>query len=273
MDSEELKRFCLNNTATFCQDATDFGKDLPIYFFVSVIVVTLVGLTLNTTVIYCTIRKKKQKSAMDILLLSLAVSDAIFNIITAIALLLSMVGAKFGYFDVFVISAVTFEFTHLSVIASTLHVLMISFERYLAVLHPLRYKSYTGTRRMKKIIFILWILTLLIQSSKTIFQFHDGFVSSIKYEQEVFYISAGIIFTSGIILGYVYSFVGFALYKHIISQESMRVQFQSKRLRKETTATITGGMVTSGFIILTYPLAVSFCMPYDSTTAKVTIAL
>lgn len=125
--------------------------------YLSIFLVGVLGNSLTCTVI---LRYRVMQTPTNYYLLSLAVSDLLVLLLGMPLELYEMwqnypflLGEGGCYFKTFLFEAVCF--------ASILNVTALSVERYIAVVHPLKVKHMTTGSHVKRVILILWVLSML----------------------------------------------------------------------------------------------------------------
>ncbi|CAH1797472.1 unnamed protein product [Owenia fusiformis] len=122
--------------------------------------IVAMGLVGNSLVIYVIITKMRKGTMLNILLLNLAVSDLLLTIfcmpLDAINLVLMswLVGGDFG-------CKLMHYMRYVSVYLSTFSLLLVSFMRYLTIVHSREFARYKTTRNAIKVAIITWVLVLL----------------------------------------------------------------------------------------------------------------
>ena len=130
---------------------------------------------LNVVEIIIITKIKRKKEIYEILLLSLSVSDCLFGLsnafasiiyIASICRLKEMVETAYTLYTFFVLRSI-------------FHLLFITADRLLAVLKPLKHRSYISRRMLYTFLAVLWILAVTISGLLQILQdFTDTFQTS-----------------------------------------------------------------------------------------------
>ncbi|KAK9538928.1 hypothetical protein VZT92_004069 [Zoarces viviparus] len=125
--------------------------------YLTIFMVGVLGNSLTCTVI---LRHRVMQTPTNYYLLSLSVSDLLVLLLGMPLELYEMwqnypflLGEWGCYFKTFLFETVCF--------ASILNVTALSVERYVAVLHPLKVKHMTTRAHVKRVIFMLWVLSML----------------------------------------------------------------------------------------------------------------
>ncbi|XP_041848192.1 neuromedin-U receptor 1-like [Melanotaenia boesemani] len=157
---EDLKQMCLSEEEylTMHLGPPKSPKFLPVCItYVIIFIVGVLGNFLTCTVI---LHYKVMQTPTNYYLLSLAVSDLLVLLIGMPLELYEMqqnypflLGEGGCYFKIFLFETVCF--------ASILNVTALSVERYVAVMHPLKVKLMTTRAHVKRVIFMLWGLSML----------------------------------------------------------------------------------------------------------------
>ncbi|XP_074543928.1 neuromedin-U receptor 1-like [Halichoeres trimaculatus] len=127
---------------------------------VTYLVIFLVGVLGNSLTCTVILRYRVMQTPTNYYLLSLAVSDLLVLLLGMPLELYEMwqnypflMGEVGCYFKTFLFEAVCF--------ASILNVTALSVERYIAVVHPLKVKHMTTGAHVKRVILILWVVSML----------------------------------------------------------------------------------------------------------------
>ncbi|XP_074506775.1 neuromedin-U receptor 1-like [Sebastes fasciatus] len=125
--------------------------------YLAIFVVGVLGNSLTCTVI---LRHRVMQTPTNYYLLSLAASDLLVLLLGMPLELYDMwqnypflLGKGGCYFKIFLFETVCF--------ASILNVTALSIERYVAVVHPLKVKHMATRAHVKRVIFILWVMSML----------------------------------------------------------------------------------------------------------------
>ncbi|XP_034558822.1 neuromedin-U receptor 1-like [Notolabrus celidotus] len=167
--AEELDLLCLSEEEYLTsrleqRRSPDF---LPVCVtYLTIFLVGVLGNALTCTVI---LRYRVMQTPTNYYLLSLAVSDLLVLLLGMPLELYEMwqnypylLGEGGCYFKTFLFETVCF--------ASILNVTALSVERYIAVVHPLKVKHMTTGTHVKRVIFILWVLSMLCAVPNTSLQ-------------------------------------------------------------------------------------------------------
>lgn len=140
----------------------------PMFFPVCVtyLAIFMVGILGNSLTCAVILRYRVMQTPTNYYLLSLAVSDLLVLVLGMPLELYDMwqnypflLGEGGCYFKTFLFETVCF--------ASILNVTALSVERYVAVVHPLKVKYMTTRAHVKKVIFMLWVLSMLCAMPNT----------------------------------------------------------------------------------------------------------
>lgn len=136
------------------QDKTSSVVITFIYF-----TVCAVGLCGNTLVIYVILRYAKMKTVTNIYILNLAVADVLCMMsLPFIALQLALVHWPFGE----VLCRVIMTVDSLNQFTSIFCLMVMSIDRYLAVVHPIKSTKWRKPRIAKLINLTVWVVSLLV---------------------------------------------------------------------------------------------------------------
>ena len=133
----------------------------------ALILLSLAIITTNTLVVFLFVRKYQLRTKTNTLLLSLAVSDILMG---ALGIPLYIACNSLYITPVCVTAATIYRFIATSTI---FHILAITIERYISVIHPLKYFAIVTRNRIMKVILFVWAISLfiaLIQLSWTNFE-------------------------------------------------------------------------------------------------------
>ncbi|XP_067285257.1 somatostatin receptor type 2 [Pseudorasbora parva] len=122
-------------------------------------VVCAVGLCGNTLVIYVILRYAKMKTVTNIYILNLAVADVLCMLsLPFIAIQLLLLHWPFGA----AICRVVLTLDSMNQFTSTFFLTVMSFDRYLAVVHPIKSTKWRKPRMAKTISLAMWSVSLLV---------------------------------------------------------------------------------------------------------------
>ena len=128
---------------------------------------------LNLVEIILIAKIKRKKKIFEVLLLSLSVSDCMFGLSNAFVSIPYV--ASICRFQEIVETAYTLYVFF--VLTSIFHLLLITIDRLIAVLKPLKHKTCLSRRRFYKYLAILWILAVLIS---VLLQIIDSFTNTFE---------------------------------------------------------------------------------------------
>lgn len=138
---------------------TDFERTSTVVITILYFVVCAVGLCGNTLVIYVILRYAKMKTVTNIYILNLAVADVLFMLsLPFIALHLALVNWPFGLALCRVVTTVD----SLNQFTSIFCLMVMSIDRYLAVVHPIKSTTWRKPRVAKTINLVVWVVSLLV---------------------------------------------------------------------------------------------------------------
>ncbi|XP_070775230.1 neuromedin-U receptor 1-like [Enoplosus armatus] len=158
--AQDLDDMCLSEEEYLARHLG--SRRSPVFFpvcltYLTIFMVGVLGNSLTCTVI---LRYRVMQTPTNYYLLSLAVSDLLVLLLGMPLELYEMwqnypflFGEGGCYFKTFLFETVCF--------ASILNVTVLSVERYVAVVHPLKVKHVTTHAHVKKVIFMLWVLSML----------------------------------------------------------------------------------------------------------------
>ncbi|KAK3519726.1 hypothetical protein QTP70_003704 [Hemibagrus guttatus] len=143
------------------RNATDnsFTKTSTVVITFIYFVVCAVGLSGNALVIYVILRYAKMKTVTNIYILNLAVADVLFMMsLPFIAIQLALVHWPFGA----VLCRVVMTVDSLNQFTSIFCLMVMSIDRYLAVVHPIKSTKWRKPRLAKTINLAVWGVSLLV---------------------------------------------------------------------------------------------------------------
>ncbi|XP_023654148.1 somatostatin receptor type 2-like [Paramormyrops kingsleyae] len=137
----------------------NFDKTSTVVITFMYFVVCAVALSGNTLVIYVILRYAKMKTVTNIYILNLAVADVLFMLsLPFIAIQLALVHWPFGE----VICRVVMTVDSLNQFTSIFCLMVMSIDRYLAVVHPIKSTKWRKPRMAKAINLAVWSISLLV---------------------------------------------------------------------------------------------------------------
>lgn len=158
--AEELNDLCLSEESYLAKHLGHPTSPEFLPVFVTYLIIFLVGVLGNSLTCAVILRYRVMQTPTNYYLLSLALSDLLVLLLGMPLELYEMwqnypflLGEGGCYFRTFLFETVCF--------ASILNVTALSVERYVAVVHPLKVKHMTTRSHVKKVIFMLWVLSML----------------------------------------------------------------------------------------------------------------
>ena len=234
-------------------------------YWISLLTISVLALMANIAEII--FLRKKNKTLHVRLLLSLCIADILSSFFYSISLFIIL---KKGNSFIFLFSSGTVNFMILS---SWFHLAAIAVDRFISVTYPISYRIRASTPKMKiRVVVFVWSITIIVSALLWIIAVKLG----IKNTRPLEIVFGVLIFMIGICLLAVY----FLIIVRIIRQVKRRVSTEMNSLRKhlynssinnQEKSTIRNcALVTSSFILCTYPLAVDllrgrpYLIPYLS---------
>ncbi|XP_015212277.1 somatostatin receptor type 2 [Lepisosteus oculatus] len=150
-----------NNTGGKTEIFTDhnFDKTTTMIITFMYFVVCAVGLCGNTLVIYVILRYAKMKTVTNIYILNLAIADELFMLgLPFFAIQLALVHWPFGQ----VLCRIVMTVDGLNQFTSIFCLTVMSIDRYLAVVHPIKSTKWRKPRMAKMINLAVWGISLLV---------------------------------------------------------------------------------------------------------------
>nr|ASV63221.1 somatostatin receptor type 2 [Channa punctata] len=208
--------------------------------------VCTVGLCGNALVIYVILRYAKMKTVTNIYILNLAVADVLFMLgLPFIAIQLALVHWPFGP----VLCRVVMTVDSLNQFTSIFCLMVMSIDRYLAVVHPIRSTKWRKPRMAKTINLAVWGVSLMVNLPIVIYSGiitkHDVCFCTIVWPepQEAYY-------TGFMVICLCYLFI-------IIKVKSSGIRVgSSKRKRSERKVTRMVSIVVAVFVFCWLPFYV-----------------
>ncbi|XP_029453418.1 somatostatin receptor type 2 [Rhinatrema bivittatum] len=152
--STQMPTNASQNTTSIHFDMTSNAILTFIYF-----VVCIVGLGGNTLVIYVILRYAKMKTITNIYILNLAIADELFMLgLPFLAMQVALVHWPFGKAICRLITTVDGINQFTSIFCLT----VMSIDRYLAVVHPIKSAKWRRPRTAKMVNAAVWIISLLV---------------------------------------------------------------------------------------------------------------
>nr|XP_057923715.1 neuromedin-U receptor 1-like [Doryrhamphus excisus] len=163
---QEVDEMCLSEEEYLARQLGPPRSPLFLPVCVTYLIIFLVGVLGNSLTCAVILRYKVMQTPTNYYLLSLAVSDLLVLLLGMPLELYEMwqnypflLGEGGCNFKIFLFETVCF--------ASILNVTALSVERYLAVVHPLKVKHMATSSHVKKVVFMLWLLSMLCSVPNT----------------------------------------------------------------------------------------------------------
>lgn len=157
---EDLHDLCLSEEAYLARHLGPLRSPIFLPVCVTYLTIFVVGVLGNSLTCAVILRYRVMQTPTNYYLLSLAVSDLLVLLMGMPLELYELwqnypflLGEGGCYFKTFLFETVCF--------ASILNVTALSVERYVAVVHPLKVKHMTTRAHVKRVIFMLWVLSML----------------------------------------------------------------------------------------------------------------
>ncbi|XP_067614674.1 somatostatin receptor type 2-like [Eurosta solidaginis] len=151
----------------FYENCTTNGHSIGhLINFVLYVIVCVVGLLGNTLVIYVVLRYSKMQTITNVYILNLAVADECFLI--GIPFLLHTIVSGSWQFGNFMCKAYMVS-TSITQFTSSIFLLIMSADRYIAVCHPISSTSYRTLQRSKMVSAIAWLTSAILMLPVIIF--------------------------------------------------------------------------------------------------------
>lgn len=142
------KSFLVDNTTSLEEDYENLNKNLDVIFGVISLVITPLVIGGNALVIISLFKFRRLRTTTNMFIGSLALSDFLLGLLTLpmYALFYLNTGMnKWKYLCLFKYSSVI-----LSMSSSLINLVVIAVDRYIAILHPLKYQILMTKQRAKK---------------------------------------------------------------------------------------------------------------------------
>ena len=212
----------ISSTTSVVGTVSEF-KPTATYFAISY-TVTSIAIVLNFIEIYLIVRKWKQVTNFELVLLNLAVADvlnsALYTIITGLSNY-SFINRGANRLNLFWVLG----FHSFSVFASMSFVIAIGVERFFAIKLPLKHRLWhTGKRKILKYVIIVWVFDIVVSATIiSIDYFINGKNTSIL-SKDLTYVIAGFLTIGLIFVSILYFWLG-----HLILMRSMKLfEFDKK---------------------------------------------
>lgn len=179
----------IDNSSSYgnnCPNNQDQGQEseqvLPAPMIAVLSLIGLLAVIINGMVIFLMFKRKVLRSLTNVFLASLALSDLVTSLF-GIPVLVAC--SETHIFKICVVSRIYYQFTAVS---SICHVLLVAFDRFLAIVHPLKRNSLVTKRRAVSAILFIWLLSFLTSAVRLSWQKYDDTSSTndTQDEQEKF---------------------------------------------------------------------------------------
>lgn len=158
--AQDLDDMCLSEEEYLARHLGPLRSPVFLPVCVTYLTIFMVGVLGNSLTCSVILRYRVMQTPTNYYLLSLAVSDLLVLLLGMPLELYEMwqnypflLGEGGCYFKTFLFETVCF--------ASILNVTALSIERYVAVVHPLKVKHMTTRAHVKRVILLLWVLSML----------------------------------------------------------------------------------------------------------------
>ncbi|XP_038048183.1 neuropeptides capa receptor-like [Patiria miniata] len=159
------------DTVNISQEAVSLWLYTPLDASITTIVLPSIwclGVVTNLTFLFVIVRVPKLRSDTNIYLAHLSLADLLYLSMASANHIRRYTASVVAFHDIFVNSAQCFSFftvTNTGYFASIALVTMVSFERFLALCHPIKHLKIRGRRRTHRMIAICWLVGFLFSAS------------------------------------------------------------------------------------------------------------
>lgn len=145
----------------------------PLYYAITfgllIGIMTAIGVVANVVVVWAILSDRKmRRSAMNMLLLNLAVADIIFLVAHSTFWLQRMIMRAAGWYLPLFLCPVTFYAMAASIMVSILTYLVISVERYIAIVHPMSSRS-SSQKKGPLVMLAVWLVAAAFHAPNFIY--------------------------------------------------------------------------------------------------------
>ncbi|XP_057301006.1 lysophosphatidic acid receptor 6-like [Hydractinia symbiolongicarpus] len=266
--SNETISLCAGFYSTCHDGRTEEDGDFSLIAQILMLTLSIAAFLLNSSVIIYFKMFKHKKQSSEYVLLSFSCADAIFAFVLTLALAIPLAATTATKSTLESFELVTDQIVQFSIYASVFYVLAITLERFCAVIAPFKYSIYVKTKKRKKYIFVIWILTLSLQGIMAIVE-HVG-PSHMKHEREIIVEKtwAVIVLVCGFTCFVVYSLTFIYLSRAWKITNKLKSRGCSK---KEKIALITAVLMAIGFLIFTVPISISMFYQHSHSATVVAV--
>ncbi|XP_038048191.1 neuropeptides capa receptor-like [Patiria miniata] len=159
------------DTVNISQEAVSSWLHTPLDVCFKAVVVPIIwglGIITNLTFLFVIVRVRKLRSDTNIYLAHLAIADLLFLSLVTAYDIRRYTASVVAFHHTFVNSSQCVSFftvVNTGYFASIALVTMVSFERFLALCHPMKHLKVRGRRRTNRMIAICWLVGLLFSAS------------------------------------------------------------------------------------------------------------
>ncbi|XP_038048181.1 neuropeptides capa receptor-like [Patiria miniata] len=159
------------DTVNISQEAVSSWLYTPLDVSIKTIVLPIIwclGIITNLTFLFVIVRVPKLRSDTNIYLAHLSLADLLYSSMASAYHIRSYTASVVAFHDPFVNSAQCVSFftvMNTGYFASIALVTMVSFERFLALCHPIKHLKIRGRRRTRRMIAICWLVGFLFSAS------------------------------------------------------------------------------------------------------------
>ncbi|XP_067841611.1 G-protein coupled receptor 183-like [Heptranchias perlo] len=172
----------MNNSTNETCDVYMHREVARVLFSLFYVIVLIVGLSGNVLALHITFQKHRKINSTTLYLIHLAVSDALFTLALPTRMIYTARGFDWPFGDaVCRISAVIF---YINTYVSIQFMTCLSVDRYIAVVHPLRFAKFRKVQNVRYICAAVWIFVFL-QTAPLLFMTmtkeNNGLVTCMEY--------------------------------------------------------------------------------------------
>ncbi|ALC48721.1 CCKLR-17D3 [Drosophila busckii] len=162
-----LQHCCCDVAATVASTSTSSATEMPVWLIPSYSVILLCAVLGNLLVISTLVQNRRMRTITNLFLLNLAISDMLLGVLCMPVTLVGTLLRNF-IFGEFLCKLIQFA-QAASVAVSSWTLVAISCERYYAICHPLRSRSWQTISHAYKIIGFIWLGGILCMTPIAVF--------------------------------------------------------------------------------------------------------